>query len=307
MAKRIVSLASSATELIGEMGLGISVVGRSHECDTPENMRALPVCTDPRPIRYGMPAPLNKADTRQIVREALSSHRVIPEMLAQLKPEIIVTEPVYKNYGLTIEELQAAVQKIIGSSVEIVFLECGNLNEISSSITKLGEKLGAAKSRETAEKIQQRLAAIQSQIKPPANKPTVVALQWLKPPVAAGYWIPTLIEQAGGQNLISKAGMPPRPTSWDEIIRYNPDMLLLMPTGFSIEKISTELIWLSKLNEFRTLSAFKNKQIFVVDGNLYFNRPTARLADSLGALSEIFNMPKAAKRKYFGTVWVEFF
>jgi len=307
MSKRIVSLSATATELIGEIGLQGSIIGRSHECDVPDSVLNMPICTEPRKGRYGLRLGMEQ-DARSIVREALSIHKIIPEVLAQLKPDVIVTESLAKEYGVSDEVLQQAATAICGSKAEIINIQATNLQEIATAIQQLGDKLNASgKGRELANRFQKVMTDAQSHLEKHTTKPKVLCLQWLHPLVAAGNWMPALVEMAGGENLISKAGEASKMTTWDQIIALDPEKIILMPAGEDMEKVGDELQWLNKTNEFRTLTAFKSKQVFTVDANHYFNRPTPKLADSLSALAELIHLPKPSKRKFFGTIWSEFF
>lgn len=117
-----------------------------------------------------------------------------------------------------------------------------------------------------------------------------------------GNWIPELVEIAGGVNLFGEAGIHSPWLSWDELQAADPDVIVILPCGYDIPKRREELWVLQSRPEWSTLRAVQNQQVYVTDGNQYFNRPGPRLAESLEILAEIFH-PDSFDYRHEGCGW----
>jgi iron complex transport system substrate-binding protein len=300
---RIVSLISSATEIICSLGLGDSLVGRSHECDFPEWVKSLPVCTEPKFDVTGSSADIDRR-VKQTLRDSVSVYRVFPEMLNDLRPDVIVTQSQCDVCAVSLRDVEAALCHIVASRPKVVSLEPNSLADVWADIRRVAD---AADVRNRGEalvaEMQARMQAISERANHWGRKPTVACIEWIDPLMAAGNWMPELVEMAGGVNLFGEAGKHSPWMTWEDLLKRDPDVIVVMPCGFDLPRTKSELPALVNRLEWPSLRAVRTGRVFVCDGNSYFNRPGPRLVDALEMLAEAI-VPGAFA---FGHVGIEAF
>ncbi len=283
----IISLLPSATEIIDCLGLTEFLVGRSHECDYPPSVKDLPVCTTARLDSDKKSGEID-ADVQTLMQKALSIYEIKTEVLEQLQPTHIVTQDQCDVCAVNLPEVEKAIAQLINSQPQVISLQPNLLNEVWDDIQRVAETLGV-ESKPVLDRLQKRLSAIASRVKDINKKPTVIALEWTEPLMTAGNWIPELIEIAGGKPLLSVKGEHSPYLYWESLIEVDPDIIVIMPCGFDLERTERESQVLTQHPSWKTMSAVKNERVFIVDGNAYFNRPGPRLVDSAEILAEIFH------------------
>ncbi len=285
---RIVSLLPSSTEIVCALGLEANLVGRSHECDYPAGIERLPILTAPRFDPTGSSSEVD-ARVKAVLQETASVYTIDAEMLERLQPDVVITQTQCEVCAVSYAEVQRVVCDQLHSSAAIVALEPNWLADVYGDIQRVAEVTGVPE-RGTAlvNEMQRRVRVISERA---ANLPykRVVTLEWLDPLMSAGNWIPELVEIAGAVNLFGEAGVHSPWLSWDELQAADPDVIVILPCGYDIPKAREELRVLQNRPEWSTLRAVQNQQVYVTDGNQYFNRPGPRLAESLEILAEIFH------------------
>jgi iron complex transport system substrate-binding protein len=131
------------------------------------------------------------------------------------------------------------------------------------------------------------------------DMPRVICLEWIEPPMVAANWMPELVMMAGGEPGLTQRGAHSTHADWQKIIQYDPQVIVIMPCGFDLERTISEAQVLSGFAGWENLSAVRNRRVFAVDGNAYFNRSGPRLVDSLEILAhllhpESFRPPRSA-------------
>jgi iron complex transport system substrate-binding protein len=155
------------------------------------------------------------------------------------------------------------------------------------------------------EDLNERVDLIRHKLKYVDNKPTVACVEWLEPLMVSGNWVPELVSIAGGIPLLAEAGKHSPYINWDDIKSRDPDILIIMPCGFAIERTLKEIHLLLQVPGFSELKAVKTNRVYIADGNQYFNRPGPRIVDSIEILAEIIN-PKQFIFGYEGRGWIKF-
>ena len=300
---RIVSLLPSATEIIDCLGLTEFLVGRSHECDYPPQVKDLPICTV-APLDSSKKSGEIDADVQTLVQEALSIYKIKTEVLEQLQPTHIVTQDQCDVCAVNLSEVEKAIAQLINSHPQVISLQPNLLKEVWKDIERVAQTLGV-ESEPVLNKLQNRIEAIAIKVKDINQKPTVVALEWTDPLMGGGNWIPELIEIAGGQPLLGVKGEHSPYLSWSSLTEAEPDVIVIMPCGFDLERTERESVVLTQHPDWKRMSAVKNNQVFIVDGNAYFNRPGPRLVDSAEILAEILH-PQLFDFGYQGKSWKPF-
>ena len=297
---KIVSLLPSATEIVDCLGLSKFLVGRSHECDYPPSVKDLPVCTSARLNNTKSSSEID-LDVKTLMQQALSIYEVKTEVLEQLQPTHIITQNQCDVCAVTLSEVEKAISVLTKSNVKVISLQPNLLNDIWGDIEQVAQIL-EVDFTPVLEQLQQRIKAISNQTRNIHTKPTVVALEWIEPLMGGGNWIPELIEIAGGKSLLGVKGKHSPYLSWQSLTEADPDVIVIMPCGFDLQRTELESKVLKEHPELANLTAFNKGQIYLVDGNAYFNRPSQRLVDSTEILAEILH-PELFNYGFFGSSW----
>jgi iron complex transport system substrate-binding protein len=300
---RIISLIASATEIICALGFEDELVGRSHECDYPPRVKRLPVCTSPKFEVAGLSYEIDQR-VKAIVQEGLSVYRVDADKLEELQPTHIITQSQCEVCAVSLKDVEQAVCQLTSSRPMIVSLEPNALADVWDDIRRVGASLGAhARAGEVVCQLQRRMKEITNGARLLQSRPTVACIEWIEPLMAAGNWMPELVEMAGGINLFGEAGKHSPWMTWDELIVRNPDVIVILPCGFDIQRTLAETSLLTSRVEWKNLKAVQTSRVFVADGNQYFNRPGPRLVESLEILAELFH-PEAFHFGHAQRGWV---
>ncbi len=283
---RVVSLMPSATEIVCALGFETNLVGRSHECDFPPAVRRLPVCTEPSFETEGSSAEVDRR-VKDIVGKALSVYRVDEAMLADLHPDVIVTQSQCEVCAVSLSEVEAAISEWVDSRPQIVSLEPNALDDVWRDIRAVAAALDVLEMavQLTAE-LSCRMSAIAQRAAGSDQPPSVACIEWIDPLMAAGNWVPELVEMAGGRCLFGEAGKHSPWMTWEELVVADPDVILVMPCGYDIPKSRSEMTALTERRGWHRLRAVRSTRVFITDGNQYFNRPGPRLAESLEIMAE---------------------
>ena len=300
---RIVSLIASATEIVHALGLTRFQVGRSHECDYPSEVLALPVCTSPAIAVDGSSAEIDRL-VRQKVDSAISVYDVYGDVLERLAPTHIVTQIHCRVCAVSAEDVERALAGFLTSRPKLVSLNPNSLADIWSDIRHVA---AACDVRSTGDdvvsELQVRMQRISDACRASRRRPTVACIEWLEPLMASGNWVPELIEMANAENLFGEAGRHSPGMTWDELVAADPEVLLITPCGFDLERTSREMYWLTNRPEWRRLRAVRSGSVFLIDGNRYMNRPGPSVVESLRMIAEILH-PELIETASEGRSWV---
>ncbi|MGC2444675.1 cobalamin-binding protein [Candidatus Binatus sp.] len=286
-APRIVTLLPSATEIVCALGFEAQLVGRSHECDFPASVVRLPALTEPKFNPEGTSAEIDQR-VKKIVGDALSVYRVDAAKLRELRPDLIVTQSQCEVCAVSEREVEAAVAEWLGARPKIVSLAPYALDDIFSDMQRVADALDAqARGTELVGVLRARLSKIADKARVASERPRVATIEWLDPLMAGGNWMPSLVEMAGGVNLFGTAGEHSPWMKFDDLAAKNPDLILISPCGFDMDRAAQDLPALTNRAEWARLKAVRERRVFIADGNQYFNRPGPRIAESLEILAEI--------------------
>jgi iron complex transport system substrate-binding protein len=286
---RIVSLIPSSTEIVCALGFGQDLVGRSHECDFPEGVRRLPACTSPKFPIDGTSYEIDQR-VKAVLAEGLSVYRVDAEALRALAPDIIVTQSQCEVCAVSLRDVEQAACEWIDSRPRIVSLEPRVLDDVWRDVATVAAALGAPDRGEAlVAKLRARIAAIAARAQRLDERPTAAVVEWIDPLMAAGNWMPELLDLAGATSLFGTAGGHSPWMSFDELAARDPDWILVTPCGFDLARTRSEMATLNARPQWRQLRAVRDRRVALADGNQFFNRPGPRLVESLEILAEIFH------------------
>ena len=299
---RVVSLLSSATEITVALGQGEALVGRSHECDYPSWVMDLPPCSEPV-IDVAAKSRLIDASVKELIAQALSVYRVDGDKLRDLRPDVILTQTQCEVCAVTPRDVAAAVESMTGVDARIVSLRPDALADVWADIDRVAEALGVpdAGGRLIAD-LKARMASVATRAAGAGRRPRVACIEWIDPLMAAGNWMPELVDMAGGENLLGAAGEHSPWLELDALCVADPDVILVLPCGFDMARSRAEMPALTGRAAWSGLRAVRSGEVYLTDGNQYFNRPGPRLAESLEILAEIFH-PDVFDFGHGGTGW----
>lgn len=286
---RIVTLIASATEIVCALGFKDALVGRSHECDYPPDVRQLPVCTAPRFDVEGSSRAIDDR-VKTLLAEATSIYRVDADLLRELRPDVIVTQSHCEVCAVSDRDVEQALGAWLEKRPKIVSLAPNTLAEVWDSIERVAEALDAPPhGRAVAERLRAHVAGIAGRAAALDRPPTVACLEWLDPLMAAGNWVPELVTLAGGRDLFGTAGAHAPWMTWEDLCRRDPEVIVALPCGFDLPRTRAELATVRLHEGWAKLSAVRTGRVVVTDGNQFFNRPGPRLVESLEILAEILH------------------
>jgi iron complex transport system substrate-binding protein len=304
-ADRIITLLPAATEIVCALGLESRLVGRSHECDYPETVKQLPICSYDR-----IGANLSSLDidrkVKAMLTNALSVYEVNTEQIKQLAPDVIITQDQCAACAVSLPDVEQALANELQKPASIISLKPESLADVMNDISQVARALNVVPAGDTLlEDLQERVDLIQHKLKFIENKPTVACIEWMEPLMISGNWVPELVTIAGGTPLLAQPGKHSPYIDWVDLRLQDPEIIVVMACGFSIERTLKEIDLLLQLPGFTDLQAIKNKRFYLTDGNQYFNRPGPRLVDSIEILAEII-YPKQFIFGYEGDGWIRF-
>ena len=302
---RVLSLLASATEIVYVLGLGRFQVGRSHECDFPEEVCRLPVCSRPSFPVSGSSAEID-ALVKERLRSALSIYDLDSGLIRQLAPTHVITQTQCKVCAVSLDDVERALRANLAIDCRIIALEPHALSDLWRDIELVAAACGCeSRGAAVIEHLQSRMSEIASVAIRAPRRPRVAAIEWLEPLMAGGNWVPELIEMAGGENLFGEAGRHSPWMEWGELAGADPDIIVALPCGFDLARTRQEMHWLTERPGWERLRAVRNESVFLCDGNQYMNRPGPRLVESLQIFAEIFH-PERFLPTLEQTGWVRF-
>lgn len=286
---RICSFLPSATEILYELGLGDSVVGVTHECDFPSDASKKTVV-----VRSSFDA--SKLTSEEIdsmimhlVREGKDIYVVDDNALRNANPDLIVAQGLCEVCSPHMKELDRAMG-ILDKKPRVIVLDPHDLDEILVNIQQIAAAVGRESEGERiVRELRNRIETVTSVASRAKHTPKVLCIEWLAPIFTAGHWVPQMVELAGAINGVSKRGEPSRRMSWDEVIEFDADIMVLMPCGFDVDRTMKELWRIENREEWKRLNAVKNKMVYATDAGSYFSRPGPRTVAGLEILAKIIH------------------
>jgi iron complex transport system substrate-binding protein len=304
-AQRIISLLPAATEIVCALGLEQNLVGRSHECDYPESIKALPVCSEAN-FEDGMASLEIDNKVKALLTDALSVYTVKRGQVKALAPDVVITQAQCEVCAVSLQEVEQSLGNYLDKEARILSIQPNSLEDIFNNIKEIADALNvSAEGADLVERLQERVDIIRHKLKFITDKPTVACIEWLEPLMVSGNWVPQLVEIAGGGPVLATQGKHSPYVEWDDIKAQDPDIIILMPCGFSMDRTLKEVDLMLQLPGSNDLKAVKNNRFYIADGNQYFNRPGPRIVDSIEILAEIIN-PKQFIFGYEGDGWMKF-
>jgi iron complex transport system substrate-binding protein len=302
---KIISLLPAATEIICSLGLESQLIGRSHECDFPESVKDLPICSSSKFIPGSDSEEIDR-QVKEILSDALSIYTIDKDQIRRLNPDVIITQSQCEVCAVSVKDVEEALEGLLNKECKVISLEPRVLSDVYQDIKNIANYFGVNSNADTLiELAEDRISIIRHKLKFITDKPKVACIEWLSPLMVAGNWTPELVEIAGAIPVLALNGKHSPFVDFNDILREDPDIMIVMPCGFSIQRTLQEISLMLELPGWADLKAVQNNRIYVADGNQYFNRSGPRLTDSIEILAEIIN-PKQFVFGYEGMGWIKF-
>jgi iron complex transport system substrate-binding protein len=274
---RIVSLLPAATEIVCALGLRESLVGRSHECDFPEDVSSLPALTRSR-VDSSLPSDRLDEQVRRIIGDRLPLYMLDESRLARLAPHVVVTQEACEVCAVSYDQVVGSLKRT-AFDAQVVSLRPTLLGDVLADVRRVAAACGVTDRGEAvAAQLAARLDAVAGRVSLCA-RPRVAVVEWLAPPMLAGHWVPEAVAAAGGIPLGPPAGLPSPYASWDELSALAPDAVVVAPCGFDLPRTVAEARPYTEA--LRRLAP----RVLLMDGNAYMNRPGPRLVDAVETLA----------------------
>jgi len=290
---RIVSLIPSATEILFLLGLDAEIVGVSHECDFPPATLAKRIVVRPR-IPHGLAAGEIERRVREYVARGESLYSVDAAALADLDPDLIITQDLCHVCAATPDDLAAALNGL-PRMPRILTLDPISLDGVYQDIRRIAEAAGCApKAAPAIAALRARVAAVERAVAGRA-RPRVLCLEWLDPPYPGGHWVPEMVAHAGGIDVLGASRVPSKPVGWDAILATLPEVAVIMPCGYDAKKAAEEYAVAQFPPGWADLPAVRAGRVYCVDGSAYYSRSGPRLVDGIEILAALLHPACAEK------------
>ena len=278
---RIVSLLPSATEIVASLGMADLLVGRSAECDWPDEVRELPVVTAARVDT----AVMNGAEIDAAVRAALleggSLYAIDERVLSELEPDLIITQDLCRVCAVSGDD----VARLRSVAAEVISLDPHTIGEIEGTVRVLADRLDTCRAgscergADVVTAMRRTIIAAMDAVAGKPQRPVFVA-EWLDPPFAAGHWVPEMVDLAGGRDVLGVAGQPSYVTTWQNVAAARPEVIVAAPCGYDRERAAAEA---------SALQSEMPAPWVAVDANAHFSRPSPRIAEGVRLLADILH------------------
>jgi iron complex transport system substrate-binding protein len=288
-APRILSMLPAATEIAAALGLVDSLVGVSHECDHPPEVKAIPQVTHCE--IHGGAWPSGRIDgwVTDTLTQTGTLYTMDEPLIRRLRPDVILTQRLCDVCAVGYDSVTAFARTLPRPPV-VVNLEPATLSDIFEDIRRVAAATGvAARGERVVASLRERVEAVRARAAEARRRPRGVILEWLDPPFACGHWNPELVEIAGGEEALGHKGQPSRRVTWDDVLAARPEVLLIACCGFDLDRTRRDLPRLREREGWADIPAVRDGRVYAVDGSQYFSRPGPRVVDSLEIAAEILH------------------
>jgi len=288
-AQRIVSFLPSATEMICALGLGDRLMGITHECDYPPEIMGKPIVVrSVLPIERMSQSEIDSAVTERL-RNGLSLYRVDETLMREISPDLILTQDLCQVCAPSGNEVSQLL-KLLPTKPQILWLTPKSIEQIFENVRDLGEATGCLQKAEALIAAgRARLEKVATMVRNVSSRPKVFCMEWIDPVYCCGHWVPEMVEIAGGIDKLGRKGTDSVRVLWEDVLQWKPEVVIVMPCGFGLEKAADQARQLSTYTGWADLPAVRQNRVYVVDANSYFARPGPRIVEGTELLAHLFH------------------
>jgi len=283
---RVVSFLPSATEIVAALGHLDAIVGVSHECDFPADVRSREVVTSSSIDSKAAPGEID-VQVRDFVDTGRALYDVREDRVRALAPDVLVTQVVCDVCAVSEDDVRALATRM-SPRPEVVTLGATSLDGIFDDIRRVANALGApARAEELVHRLRARMLAIHERLKAArAPRPRVAVIEWTDPIFAAGHWVPEMVRRAGGVDALAQPGEHSTTRTLDQVRDADPDFVLVAPCGFDLERAAADAERVVAADHWAWA---RDKQVWALDANSFLSRPGPRVIDGIELLAQVFH------------------
>lgn len=286
---RICSLLPGATEVVAALDLADRLVGISHECDFPVSVRQVPVMIEPLVGKDGGSGGEIDRQVKELVASGQRLYRLNEDALCRASPDLILTQDLCHVCSVTPDQLTRVIESL-PHRPDVLTLSPTTLDDMIHDIERIADAAGVrAKGQALTQELRRRVDHVRAKTSRTSARPRVVCLEWLDPLYVAGHWVPEMIKLAGGRNVLGSQDAPSHETTWHAVEAARPDVILVMPCGYSVERTLNELRRAEPTGDTWRRAHGQGPDFYVVDAASYFSRPGPRLVDGVELLAAILH------------------
>lgn len=286
---RICSLLPSGTEIVCALGLQDDLLGRSHECDHPPQVRDRPAIVRTLIDTQGKtPEEIDRA-VRQTMRERGTLYVADEDRIRAIAPDLVITQDLCRVCAPSGEDLNAIVRRL-PSRPRILSLNPRSVKGILDTILEVGAATAREeRARSVVAGLQRRIDAVRIATGSIRTRPRVFLMEWIDPVFCSGHWCPEMVEIAGGTEVLGRAGEDSHRVTWEETLAAAPEILVLTPCGYHLDRVLEQAAILFDRPGWRNIPAVRGGRVFAVDADSYFARPGPRVVDGIELLAHIIH------------------
>lgn len=275
--------------MVAALGLADRLVGISHECDFPASVRHVPIMIDPLVGKDGGSGGDIDRQVKELVASGQRLYRLNEDALYRARPDLILTQDLCHVCSVTPDQLTRAVESL-HDQPQVLTLSPTTLDGMIHDVERIAEAAGVfAKGQALAQELRRRVDHVRAETHRTRPRPRVLCLEWLDPLYVAGHWVPEMVELAGGHNVLGSQDTPSHETTWQAVEAAQPDVILIMPCGYSVERTVNELKLGGPTGDAWRRACEQWPNLYVVDAASFFSRPGPRLIDGVELLATILH------------------
>jgi iron complex transport system substrate-binding protein len=288
---RICSLIPGATEVVAALDLADRLVGISHECDFPASVRQVPVMIEPLVGKDGGSGVEIDRQVKELVASGQRLYRLNEDAFCRARPDLVLTQDLCHVCAVTPDQLTRAIESL-RPRPDVLTLSPTTLGDMIHDIERIAKAAGVLeKGQALIQELSRRMDHVRPETKRTRSRPRVVCLEWLDPLYVAGHWVPEMVELAGGYDVLGSQDRPSHETTWQAVEAARPDVILVMPCGYSVERTVNELRQVGQSGNAWRKACEQMSDLYVVDAASFFSRPGPRLIDGVELLAAILHPP----------------
>jgi iron complex transport system substrate-binding protein len=287
--RRIVSFLPSATEMVCALGLGERLIGVTHACDYPPEIRGKAIVVRSAiPIETMSQSEIDTAVTQRL-RNGQSLYQVDEMLMQQIAPDLIVTQDLCQVCAPSGNEVSQVLAALPGKP-QVLWLTPKRLEEIFDNLRDLGEATGRLQiAQELIAGGRARIDMIETRARAVSSRPRVFCMEWIDPVYCCGHWVPEMVRIAGGIDKLGREGADSVRILWKDVLQWSPEVLIIMPCGYDLEEAAVRAQQLSTYPGWADLPAVRNNRVYAVDANSYFARPGPRVVQGTELLAHLLH------------------
>ena len=290
LVNRIVSFLPSATEILYLLGCQHLLYGVTHQCNFPSEAKSKPQVINSVFDSESMTSLQIEQKIQELAKLQNEYFIINFDLLKKIQPDLIISQGICDVCSPHNREMEKVI-RFLGYTPDTLVLDPHTVEDVVQNIVDVAKSVGKVKEGlEIKTSLSNRVENVANTNED--KNPRVICLEWFDPFYICGHWVPQMVEIAGGINGISKTGDRSRKIEFSQISQLDPDILILLPCGFTLDRVLSEYVSLKRNEDWNSLRAVQNDMVFAVDAMSYFSRPSPRLIVGIEILAKIIN-PKS--------------